>query len=85
MVLVLRTHQLGQASGGIMNNDDEEKLPVPFKSAPSAQYSVTLRLEYPHEPGWIAAISTVIAQEGGGLAQSTWFIFTKGELCVTTL
>ena len=32
---------------------------------PSAQYSITLRLEYPHEPGWIAAITSVIAQQGG--------------------
>ncbi len=62
-----------------MNNDDEEKLPVPFKSAPSAQYSVTLRLEYPHEPGWIAAISTVIAQEGGGIGAIDLVHIHKGR------
>ena len=32
---------------------------------PSAQYSITLRLEYPHEPGWIATVTSVIAQQGG--------------------
>ena len=34
---------------------------------PSAQYSVTVRLEYPHEPGWIAKIAAAIAHEGGAI------------------
>ena len=34
---------------------------------PSAQYAVTARLEYPHEPGWIARIASVIAEQGGSI------------------
>ena len=34
---------------------------------PSAQYSITARLEYPHEPGWIARITAVIAEQGGAI------------------
>jgi malate dehydrogenase (oxaloacetate-decarboxylating) len=37
------------------------------QAAPSAQYAITLRLEYPHEPGWIARISAVIAKRGGAI------------------
>lgn len=32
---------------------------------PSAQYAVTIRIEYPHESGWIAKLSGTIAQEDG--------------------
>jgi malate dehydrogenase (oxaloacetate-decarboxylating) len=35
---------------------------------PSAQYAITLRLVYPHEPGWIARISSAIAEQGGVIA-----------------
>jgi malate dehydrogenase (oxaloacetate-decarboxylating) len=35
------------------------------KLAPSAQYAITIRLEYPHEPGWIAKVSGVIGDSGG--------------------
>ena len=35
--------------------------------APSAQYEITLRLEYPHSPGWIAKIAGVIAENGGAI------------------
>ncbi len=35
--------------------------------SPSAQYSVTLRLEYPHQPGWIARIASAIARAGGAI------------------
>ncbi len=34
---------------------------------PSAQYSITIRLEYPHAPGWIAKIAGVVAQRGGAI------------------
>ena len=37
------------------------------KVTPSAQYAITVRLEYPHEPGWIAKISTAIARAGGAI------------------
>ncbi|HJN93475.1 MAG TPA: ACT domain-containing protein, partial [Dehalococcoidia bacterium] len=36
-------------------------------TAPSAQYAITLRLEYPHQPGWIARISSVVAKHGGAI------------------
>ncbi len=32
---------------------------------PSAQFSVTIRLECPHEAGWLASISSAIADNGG--------------------
>ncbi|RMH37472.1 MAG: NAD-dependent malic enzyme [Deltaproteobacteria bacterium] len=32
---------------------------------PSPQYSITMRISYPHEPGWIARIADAIAQRGG--------------------
>jgi len=35
------------------------------KITPSAQYGITMRLEYPHAPGWIAKISSVIGRKGG--------------------
>ncbi len=34
---------------------------------PSAQYSITVRMEYPHQPGWMAKIATAIANEGGAI------------------
>ncbi len=34
---------------------------------PSAQYAITMRLEYPHAPGWIARIASVIAEQGGAI------------------
>ena len=37
------------------------------KGTPGAQYSITMRLEYPHAPGWIAKIAAVIASEGGAI------------------
>ena len=37
----------------------------PGKQSTSAQYELTARLEYPHAPGWIARISTVVADVGG--------------------
>ena len=36
-------------------------------TTPSAQYAVTVRLEYPHEPGWMANIASIIAREGGAI------------------
>ena len=35
------------------------------EQTPSPQYSVTIRMEYPHRPGWMAKIGAVIAREGG--------------------
>jgi malate dehydrogenase (oxaloacetate-decarboxylating) len=35
------------------------------KLIPSAQYAITIRLEYPHAPGWIAKVSGVIGKRGG--------------------
>ncbi len=34
---------------------------------PSAQYAITMRLEYPHAPGWIARIAGVIGDAGGAI------------------
>ena len=34
---------------------------------PSAQYAITMRLEYPHSPGWIARIAGIIAEHGGAI------------------
>jgi len=35
--------------------------------SPSAQYTITVRLEYPHAPGWIARISTAIGNQGANI------------------
>jgi len=34
-------------------------------TTPSAQYAITMRLEYPHGSGWIAKVSSVISEEKG--------------------
>ncbi|HSR67924.1 MAG TPA: NAD-dependent malic enzyme [Acidobacteriota bacterium] len=44
-----------------------EELPSATVAAPSPQYSITVRLECPHSPGWIARISGVVAQQGGSI------------------
>jgi malate dehydrogenase (oxaloacetate-decarboxylating) len=36
-------------------------------SAPNVQYTTTVRLEYPHEPGWLAKITTAIAERGASI------------------
>jgi len=36
-----------------------------LSETPSPQYAVTVRLEYPHQPGWIARIATAIGDEKG--------------------
>jgi malate dehydrogenase (oxaloacetate-decarboxylating) len=36
-------------------------------ATPSAQYSITMRLECPHKPGWIARLTSVIADQGGAI------------------
>ncbi len=38
-----------------------------LRDRPSAQYEITMRLAYPHEPGWIAKIAGLIAQGGGAI------------------
>jgi malate dehydrogenase (oxaloacetate-decarboxylating) len=40
---------------------------MPTPERPSAQYEITMRLECPHEPGWIARIAGVIAEAGGAI------------------
>ena len=35
------------------------------KTTPSAQYSITMRVEYPHGSGWIAKVSSVIGKKKG--------------------
>jgi malate dehydrogenase (oxaloacetate-decarboxylating) len=37
------------------------------RGAPSAQYSITMRLEVPHEPGWVARIAGLIAERGAAI------------------
>jgi malate dehydrogenase (oxaloacetate-decarboxylating) len=37
------------------------------KLTPSAQYTMTVRMEYPHEPGWIGRISSVVGKLGGAI------------------
>jgi len=37
------------------------------RTTPSSQYAITVRLEYPHEPGWMADIASVIAGQGGAI------------------
>jgi len=34
---------------------------------PSAQYAITVRLEYPHAPGWIARITSAIGDQGASI------------------
>jgi len=33
----------------------------------SPQYAITMRLEYPHEPGWMARVAQAIADQGGSI------------------
>jgi len=37
------------------------------KTSPSAQYTITVRMESPHKPGWIGKISSLIGQAGGAI------------------
>jgi malate dehydrogenase (oxaloacetate-decarboxylating) len=34
---------------------------------PSAQYAITIRIDCPHDPGWIARIASVIGEAGGAI------------------
>jgi malate dehydrogenase (oxaloacetate-decarboxylating) len=36
-------------------------------ATPSVQYSITVRMEYPHEPGWMARIASAIAEQGASI------------------
>jgi malate dehydrogenase (oxaloacetate-decarboxylating) len=38
-----------------------------MRAVPSAQYTVTIRLQAPHEPGWIAKIAGLIAEQGAAI------------------
>jgi len=46
---------------------------------PSAQYSITMRLAYPHRPGWIAKISAAVAEAGGAIAAIDLVHIHRGE------
>jgi len=37
------------------------------RTNPSAQYTITVRLESPHKPGWIGRISSLIGKAGGAI------------------
>jgi malate dehydrogenase (oxaloacetate-decarboxylating) len=47
--------------------------------APSVQYTTTVRLEYPHEPGWLARITTAIAEHGASIG-SVDLVHIRGGL-----
>lgn len=38
-----------------------------MSAAPNVQYTTTVRLEYPHAPGWIAKIAAAIAERGASI------------------
>ena len=40
---------------------------VATDETPSAQYAITVRLEYPHQPGWIARVTSVIGRGRGSI------------------
>ncbi|MFQ5700702.1 MAG: NAD-dependent malic enzyme [Acidobacteriota bacterium] len=46
-------------------------------STPTSQYAITMRVEYPHEPGWIARLASAIAAEGGTI-QAIDLVHVKG-------
>ena len=50
------------------------------EKTPSAQYAITLRLEYPHRPGWIAKVASVIAEEEGTLGAIDLVDIEKGRI-----
>lgn len=37
------------------------------RTSPSAQYTITVRMESPHKPGWIGKISSLIGETGGAI------------------
>ena len=49
-----------------------------FEHNPSAQYAVTMRLENPHQPGWIAKITSTIAAQGGEIGAIDIVHISKG-------
>jgi malate dehydrogenase (oxaloacetate-decarboxylating) len=49
------------------------------KLSPSAQYAITVRLEYPHEPGWIAKVSGVIGDQGGMISAIDFVQVRRGK------
>lgn len=50
-----------------------------MKIRPSAHFAVTFRLSYPHEPGWIARISSTIARQAGVIATIDLVEIHKGR------
>jgi malate dehydrogenase (oxaloacetate-decarboxylating) len=46
---------------------------------PSAQYAITIRLEYPHDPGWIAKVSGVIGDKGGMISAIDFVQVRRGK------
>ncbi|MFQ5739272.1 MAG: NAD-dependent malic enzyme [Acidobacteriota bacterium] len=49
------------------------------RETPSAQYAITMRLECPHAPGWIAKIARLIAEEGGSIGAIDLVQIRKGR------
>ena len=49
------------------------------QGTPSAQYSVTIRLEYPHESGWIAKIASVVSRQRGTIGAIDLVQIHKGK------
>jgi len=52
---------------------------VEAKARPSAQYEITIRVECPHEPGWIAKIAGVISEAGGAIGAIDLVQIRKGH------
>ncbi len=50
-----------------MSRTATKNRPAKTTHVPSPQYSITVRLEYPHQPGWIARIAGLIARLGGAI------------------
>lgn len=49
------------------------------KQTPSAQYAITIRMEYPHAPGWMAKIAAAIAAEGGSIGAADLVNIQRGQ------
>ena len=50
-----------------------------IQAKPSAQYEITIRIECPHEPGWIAKIAGVISESGGAIGAIDLVQVRKGQ------
>jgi len=52
---------------------------VEAQAKPSAQYEITIRIECPHESGWIAKIAGVISEAGGAIGAIDLVQIRKGH------